>query len=359
MPRPPFFDDPIDEDFDPESQWVEESESPKPGGGGSFSWGQASDALSCSIYDSLRLPFIRNVCGFAWTNNSQRMFRQPPLRHPYYEWLYATGVDFHRDVPAGNPDPPINSRFAHYLTKNPTGSVPKHSYYEHCMATVKFEPIPYPALTDGEVYETETVAPESLRYVDYHHDTAPEISQISAKVGRVLKFAEGPANNPKGKEFPSEIFEYLCKTAISWKWYFVPHEFLFRTGDIVPRFVPECLGRVNSSAFKGGPAGVFLLLGAKLEKFQWPWMWPGLNAGELYPAYGYHVTLVVSHFDPTPAVETAGGTPLARGHNLLPWSPKVASHDTVWYLATRGGGETDPRLIPGVDFRRIFLHADA
>lgn len=367
MPAPPFLAEPgyTPFDFSDAEDWKEAGPTGdnSPGGPDVFSKEKADAILVGQIPSSRRQQFRRDTMGYAYTDSTHKLYRVNPVRHPEIDDCHAVGISLHRKGIRGN-DALISGGRTWPKLENPRpqGSIRYTTNYQLADATIRFGQIPYDVIDDADMFYLDGTTPleEYWRNVDWAHDVKPEVSTLNSETDRQLIFAEG-ATPPLGTAFPGRAIEYVCKTSLAWRWYDVPEEYLFQGVDGEPVKIQEALGRVNSVDFAGYVAGTLLLLGVQLVKFQYPWrFFDPVYTTRSVPAFGYHVTFFVSQFDPTPAVATTTvpGTPLARGHNLQPYRTVVAGTKTRWYLATLGGGASDPRLIPGTDFKKLFENAN-
>lgn len=367
MPAPPFLSEVGYSafDFSNAEEWSELGPTPEkaPGGPDAFSVEKADAVLVGKIPSSRRLQCRRDTLGYAYTDSTHKLYRVNPVRHPDWDDCHATGLSLHRACIRGNDALLSGGRTQpKYEATKPLGSIAYTTNYELAEATIRFGQLPYPLIDDSDMFYLDGVTPlpEYYRNVDWSHDVKEEVSTLNSETDRQLIFCEG-STPPNGTAFPGRAIEYVCKTSLAWRWYNVPEEYLFAGDDGEPVKIQRCLGRVNSVDFYGYPAGTLLLLGAQLVKFQYPWrFFDSVYLTRSVPAFGYHVTFLISQFDPTPAVTTTTvpGTALARGHNLMPYRTVVSGTTTRWYLATLGGSPTGPRLIPGIDFATLFTNAN-
>jgi len=362
MPAPPFLSEPGYAPFSFTDDWQEVAAADKaPGGPDTFTKEKADCILVGQIDAAKEVQMRRDVFGYAYTDSTLKLKRVNPVRHPKHEDCHATGLSLHRFGIVGN-DSYLKPKEA---SVRPLGSIPYTAKYQKSEATIRLTQTPYPVVDDSDMTYIIGGAPipEYYRNVDWAHDVKEDVSTLNAEADRQLIFAEGyPSTTTPPSSFSGRAVEYICKSALSWRWYDVPEEYLFAGDDGEPVKIQNCLGRVNSVDFYGYVAGTLLLLGVQMIKFQYPWrFFDSLYPTRSTPAFGYHVTFLVSQFDPVPGVTTTStpGVPLARGHNLMPYRQVVTGTSTRWYLATFGGSPTGQRLIPGADFAQMFTHVSS
>lgn len=347
MPTPPT----VFEDFN-FTNWSELLGPVQPGGAMVFSETQQTAGLVALLKKPLQKnSFMRRVRGYSYADAASpwRLRRVNPMAHPEIDFRYlrCTQVGFEDFQPAGNPANTNKQPFREIV--DTTIDVDSWGYYAASKATLSFAALPYPVIEDDD-YTQAWYVYEYDRNVDFYDQTSADIQIISAQTNSAILFAEGGTScDPKGKPLGNEIGEYIPKMKLQWKWYNVPHEYVFDAND-VPTKILKGLGRVNASTFRGYPKMTLLLAGVGFERFLNPWQWQGYR-----PSYSYNVTFVVDFFDPDPAV----ASPLFRGHNLLPWTKTTASTGNIWYSVTRTpavGGLATP-YIPHYEFENLFRHA--
>ena len=355
------------------SEWQELIAASCPSGADLFSETSESAALSVVIQNGQRRDFMFKTLGYTWCERTTpfRMHRVNPMPHPFWGFIYATQVGFTPFNPAGNPvDPDGKPKVTVTGTSFPVAA---YSNYTHCHAVVNFGALPYSLREDFEFGST-TFLVESDRNVDWFANTTGEVQVISAETGRQLTFTEGPVGNPGpavspppppgvppppsvAKSFQGEIGEYVVKANFTWKWFCCASEYLLNAAGL-PSKILKGLGKVNLTAFRGHPAGTLLLTSFNLERYVLPWrLVPEFGGTGTEPAFAYNVTFIVSQFDPDPAVlsMTPPGVPLFRGHNLQAWAATVDKiNNSIWYAATRGGKDDDPRYLPSYEFAKLF-----
>ena len=295
------------------------------------------------------------VLGYDYADKYAPYFlhRRNPIRHPLHLELVADSVQFRPYVPVGNPMNFDNA--PHVDSADLSINITSYANYQKALMMVEFGQLPYNLRNDAD--RGTGWNNEYERNVDFFSDVSAEVNVISASTAKALTFCEG-STPPKGSSFPGDLGEYISKLNFVWKWFDVPHEYIFQPNG-VPQKLLNCLGYVNNSKFAGCEAGTLLLQGVRLTKFQLPYVTSNYD-----PAFLYDVTFHVQFFDPppalgypdppAPAVPTTGSQ--FRGHNLMPWAQKVAGKSSIWYAATRGGGTSDVRYLPEIDFATMFEH---
>jgi hypothetical protein len=370
MPLPPFYDSSgaYVDGYSPfvfSTEWREMGDEMEPGGEDAFSL-ESSRSMCSGIVGGKRLEALRrDALGYAWTDDdTMRLYRKNPVRHPRYHDLHCTGISVRRRGLSGNKsveDPNNEGGNLPKITSTVPGTLPHTCHYEDATANLAFAQLPYTVREDVDMVYDSTQG-EWFRNVDWQHEYAPDVSLLNATGPRGLKWAEGPLgpgssspNTPRSIPSPN-IVEYVVKTKMSWKWYGVPEEYLFDNLTGEPGGIIWCLGKTNSTEFYGWELGTLLLLGVKLDKFQWPWVrMDGSSATvKVFPSFGYNVTLLLSYTNPEPGVVDPA-TPLAYGHNLYPLREENSIR-TKWYLATLGGTASGDKLIQSANYSYIFSH---
>ena len=330
------------------ADWEEVLAQQFPAGAELFSETNESCALAILIRNSQRREFLYKVPGYCYADpgSPYRLRRVNPLPHPFWGFTFATQVGFTPFNPAGNPADIAGKPKVTYGFTSAAFPVDRSGYYTHCHAVVNFGSVPYPLREDSD-FGTTGYLTEADRNVDYYADTAGEVSIISAETGSAITFIEG---GPVGKPFKGEIGEYVTKINLTWVWYGVPSTYLFNASGLPIRLL-RCLGKVNLTPFRGNPAGTLLLSSFNLKRYAIPWRQSVGASSD--PVFAYHVTLVVSQFDPDTAVEP----PAFRGHNLMPWAATRAANGSIWYAATRDGTTGGPRYLQSAEYSDLFKHA--
>lgn len=332
--------------------WQEMVAGSQPGGAQVFSETQQSAALVVHLQKpNQKNSFLRKVRGYSYADvgSPYRLYRINPMQHPEdgLRYLRATQVAFEDYHPAGNPANSADNYKPYRFVEDANIEVESWTYYGATRATVQFASVPYPIIHDDDYGESWYIY-EYDRNVDWFAETTADISVLTAQTDKALKIIEGPANHTP---IPADIGEYLPKLKLAWKWYNVPHEYIYGWSGNTPSKLLSGLGKVNSDTFRDYPKMTLLLEAFQLERFLNPWQWENY-----LPSFSYNITFCLSHFDPLPAV----ASPVFRGHNLLPWSQAGTSNGSIWFSASRpaNGGLANPYL-PHYDFGELFSHADA
>lgn len=298
----------------------------------------------------------RYFLGFAFTETvpPYRLFRENPLPHPVFPWLYAADVSFSPYLIKNNPDynqPNVPSVFPFHPPQYTT-------YCEKVIATVRYRNYRQFFLEDDEI---TTPSDEWMRNVVIDIEPSVEALQCTGGLSQ-LTFAEPAvpaANQPQGgvNKFPAPLAALLSKVGFTLNWYNVPYDYLSSNTDyFFPTKILACVGTVNSTTFLGDlPAGTVLM---KSPRFiQKPF--PVAADNFLFPLMAVDVQLSFEYFNPKKGPGTGG----ALGHNLMPWSGDGTlakpGGDGLFYLCTRDGTLGGTRLIAETDHTSIFTNVRA
>lgn len=340
------------DDFDPETDLYEVIEDRQPGGE-SFSLDADEATVHYEIDRNKRRAFVRWALPFAYMKpkrsgtNVPKLYRENPVFHPTFPWLYAAGVSFQGFAPDGkkglkaagpNADP--------YWSE----TIGYEGRYQRCVATVKFKSNPWMVLDDidplvstyGEIARNAFV------------DIAPSIESLSCEgpLGQLLWGETSPATalpvvvpeGPPVNEPVKAAFNTLVsKNIFTLNLVQYPQEFFsleeHPDRPFVPTNISRCVGRVNNSDFLGLPAGTLLMQPPKIQRFRWPVM---QKQGK-QPLFGVNVQIPLYHHDPDKGKSDSEW----RGYRLLSWAASL-----LWYRAYRQDKRT--HLLPEEDFNIIF-----
>jgi len=259
----------------------------------------------------LRYAAALTMLGFSTVEGGSSLHREPPMRHPYWEWLHCTairgkGKQFKGIHATSLPDQPY------------------YADYTYCELEATFEPLRYSALTDDEVTN------EDERYL--YVEAVPELEILHLKQGSLV-FLEGPQSlDTKARMAPGEFVLRTPKMAFRVTWFQVPANWIEGPDGDFP-LIQLKLGKVNDAIWEIGDfsSGTFLhfekwtalLHSAQLNKYV-----ASIRTGfSTEPEYYYDVTLNILKFDPKNR-----HSDLHRGHQLAPYRV-----DNVYYLVARTG----------------------
>lgn len=275
--------------------------------------------------------------GYHYVDESKRLRRVIPIKHPYYDWMYCTGVS---DFRGKAPD------FVEGIkeTYEAPGALPSLAKYKKVMATLEFQtpPAGVQFKEDTEVAATG----EYDRYVSV--DIKPKYEILSVDAGQIV-FANGPAailNQPVG----SFTFIPETKANVVVTWYRVPRSYIF--DEFNPSKILACMGKVNSAEIWGFGAGTLLFLGDGLE-FSYkpaPLRIGGESAGLCY----VDVKLPFLWFNPTNAIAAPDAGNDVRGHNLKP--APYGSTEVGKYYPIRFNRTGSTEVFTSADFTTMFTH---
>jgi hypothetical protein len=292
---------------------------------------------------------VRYFLGFARADTAApwRLRRDNPHWHPVFPWLYAHSISFAPYVVKANTANPNREPYV----ESPFSDDNWAANYRHVIATVKYRAFNHEFLPDDEIPGPEF---EWQRNTTFR--TAGRLEVLSADGISQLKFAEtsgtGPSLAGLGTAFPAPVGVLMPKTSFSIDWNAVPFEYLSSSAFYFkPDKLLACVGKVNSTAFLGLPAGTCLMQPYEYTDFPWP-IASDTSQSTVYEILkGVNVRFNFDYFNPTPGA----AAPLTRGHNLMPWRG-----DGRWYAATRDGtANTAKALLEYTDFREIFTHVSA
>lgn len=329
------------------SNWKEALELTAPGGEDVFGLDSASLTKRVLIESQRQLAAYRFVMGDQWVDfgTPYALHRALPLPHPRWGFnVRATGCTFQEFNPQANPGNPGNAPW--WTGANPALPVNRLTRYTHCWMTVHFDLAPY------EFFEDADVSAEWQRYtVRYEVEHA---LQVMNRPEGGLVYAEGPTNDPKGQRVASAEGQplYMPHDVARLGWYRVPAEYVADANFFLTR-IRNCVGKCNSDWFPkvsgGANAGfaphTLLMDSPKVDRRVSPL--PSAD-GSLHVYFD--IVLNMKVFDPPASV----GSPIARGHQLVPWKSGGSGGGPGWYTATWGGGTGDPLVVKETDFNDVF-----
>lgn len=340
--------------FDYDGDW-KEVVADTGGGGASFSWDAQENTRQGYIKWNKQRAAARHFLGFAYADTAApwRLHRENPQWDPDYPWLYAHSISFSPMVVKANTANPNNSPYV----ESPFAVGNYSSNYEWVLATVKYRAFRHKFLNDGDV---PTAQEEYKRNCTF--TSAGRVEVLSADGASQLKFAEtsaagggilaGPNIAGAGTAFPAPIGILLPKLQLNVEWTGVPNDYLSSNANVfIPTKILTCLGKVNSTAFLGFPAGTLLMQPFEYTEFTWPVASDTANQSVYELLRGVNIRLSVDYFDPTPGA----AVPVTRGHRLMPWRLNGR-----FYLATYDGAASVAKaLIEEAEFNNIFTHVSA
>lgn len=236
--------------------------------------------------------------------------------------LYATKVDVKPYGPSG------------YVTKEDGNVFPD---YKHIQFTVTYESLPYEIVDDNAIKPTGGVTPDESTWKRYVMKVAKPAGQFVTLNAGMYKYVAGAATT-----FGISRLLLFCNLQITW--YQVPETAvpsLFVNPNLIATntlgALDNTIGKVNSVAFNGFPAGTLLLLGASLQPYR--------------SAFGdriFDVQYVFKYFNPTAPTSNTG-------HNWI-----LKPTNGVWTEVTTSGATNLVAHAPSVsiydwaDFSLLF-----
>jgi hypothetical protein len=299
----------------------------------------------------------RKLLGFSYaeTSNPFGLRRENPQWHPDWPQLRAYDVAVRFSTPE-----PWNL-FSIYPLKRESPFDAESvftSNYKWSLVTVRYRNFIHRFREDDDIPEP---ADEWRR--NCWVQTDPRVEALTVTGGQsMLRFAESgpggtPASGETGVPFPAPIAMLLSKKGIVVHWFDGPWEYLSTDEDVfTPTKLDAVVGKVNSDLFMGRYEPGTLLAEAYRYTIG---TWPVAPQDALDALRKVTLALAFVFFDP----ERGAVSPLARGHNLMPWGGTGVGAkpggDGKFYLATRDGLTTGDRLIPSAAFSGIFTHVSA
>lgn len=317
--------------------------------------GPASTGLSADTQEATLTGYIpwntqrsaaRYFLGHAYSETTAPYFlhRENPHRHPIWPQLYAVSIAFSPVIVRANTDNANNSPY----DESPFAVNQFSARYVHALATVTYRSFRHVFLEDDDMGGDNQNEWQRNAYFDVQ----PKVEALSCDGAGQLTFAEIGAggNPPAGTKFPAAVAQLMAKTTFALVWSNVPWEHLSAfTTIFYPRKIMDCVGRVNNAAMFGAifPAGTILMQAPQFNLKSSYIASDGLP----FPVRMVDVTLNFEFFNPDKGVPGSS----YRGHRLMPW--RGATGDPLggkWFLATRGGANTDPTMLQETDLMTCF-----
>ena len=313
----------------------------------------SNDVQELTLVGYVRANKLRSVCryfvGFAQADESApwRLRRETPVYHPEFPQMRAYEISARKTVLQSNAE---NLNGEPYQVELISGErVAKYKWLE---VSVRYRNFMFRFREDSEI---DTAEEEYKRFTFV--ETEPRVEALTVTGGMSqLQFAEtGSGGGPGvGTPFGAPVAALLAKKGVTVHWYAVPWEYLSNDEDVFNPFkIDDIQGYVNSDDFMGRyPAGTLLA-----EGYSWrPSTWCVAPEDAADPLRKVDVSMRFTYFDPP----RGAASPVARGHNLMPWggtgTGSEPGGDTLFYLATRDGSPSGDRLIPGTPFSPVFTH---
>lgn len=359
--------------FNYETDWKEYIDNHSPISS-AFDQFKQSTTLSGWIPANKKRSALKYFLGYTYADDTPpySLHRELPARHPYFPNLYAFAASFNDVAPKAGDDEEHDIVPGTWKESPFVGSNEETLYYadyEKCVMTVQYQSFGRMRfLPDSDIGDYRD---EYKRYTLFN--TEPSVEALQADGSSFLKFREGGGslyNQPEAdaSAFPAPIAELMGKTALTLRWFAVPHNYLstdpqiclldkilgrYSTGDTPDNYAtwkyPPIIGTINKDYFLGFYPGTLLLRAVKVEEM----LYPVTTADPFDVAGGYNLTFVWEHFDPVRGIEyepipnTPSNYQSYRGHRLFPWR-----QDGNWYAVTRES--TSAGLLPLTDHYNVF-----
>lgn len=275
---------------------------------------------------------IAFIIGWSIPGGGGSLRRYLPMSHPTIPFFWARGVV--------KVDPiKWKSLNAAFIDRGAAGFFnTSASVYAAARLTVDFWQPTFLIAIDG-------VVAEWVRYVDPMIE--PDAKFITRDRGDAI-FNDGPRSGQSiGTKGSQNI--YLPGERMAFKWMQLPQRGMFpnlQQGDWSSPNLDACVGKVNSVAFMGKPAGTLLMEPYKIEIDPWPVNITRLNmfAGISTPTL-YNFLVSMKFFDPPAGVTAANQHP---GHLGVPNAG--AGGDNLYYTWQTGGNY----VYKSTDFANAF-----
>ncbi len=279
------------------------------------------------------------ILGYAQRAGIGRITRVPPMKHPYFPWLYASAIT---DVQGIKPNGTIEVT-TNVMEPNYTAAISK---YKFAVLTVAFSSLPYAVMSNQQLAQPPFNGSEIYRNVAKYTDT--NANYISVNAG-TFKFVSGPQGAPQGTVFPLGTGKIQVKVDLRWIWHDVPEQSLFGPppNNFIPTNIYACLGTVNAAPIWGFSTYELLMLPPKITPVIQP-ISPALMlfTDGVSPPRSYNVELLFQFFRPTLGPNTTDG-----GHQAA-----FYVRDGLYYLirSTLNSGTTGGFLFQSTDFNQVF-----
>jgi hypothetical protein len=271
------------------------------------------------------------------------LVRVPPLRHPFFTWLFCTAVTDARGV-----------QFSGRTFWNVDGALPAEADYSQFELHCTFEPLPYAPIPDAQAARDGSGnIEEYARYVSYQYGFKTE--SLLRPAGS-LRWAETGSNGPQaGTNFAGDFSSMVSKADLFLTWHQVPEEFIVDadSDEILPTQLLAQNGTVNLTEFLGFAPGTLLLLAPRIERYPAPL----LATGTWDFLYYCDVTFPLVYFNPP----QGAASPIGAGWNTCPFFSPAATQLDYYYVSTGGsngfGGAAGSSIYKATEFADLFTFA--
>ncbi len=305
------------------------------------SWASDSSQVSMTIdiYWTDRAQARREILGYS-KRVGTLLSRQLPMRHPFWDWMYATKISSARGLAFQDK----------YI--GPGGPTSSYAFER---LTIVFSALPFDVLSDQQIsskagewnrfviktrrVNTEFAASDRSQFM--YSTLAGAISgPYDGKSGPFNVYTAGsaPTSQPL---FKGSVGIKISKVNLQWKWMYVADNFIFNNERSAAKIEP-CIGCVNSdtaldSSDGGGySAGTLLLDSVEFEPVIAPCSPTvmGLAAAGVPPRM-WNVLFNLIYFNPP---KDSDWTTTKYGHLLVPGN---ANPNGYWYPAESVGPYND------------------
>lgn len=333
---PQSFESPVGFDFS--SFWHLQIDNRHPGRGNfTAKTGQVSEIARIEwdySYDAML-----EILGYSYVNNSNKLCRVPPVKHPFWTNMRATAITDSGGV-----------QFTGKTDYNAPGAIPSDADYTYLEVAVTFEPLPFEALPDGTLdTDGATVITEEKRYVSYEYDFT---SQFLERPPGNMKWAETGTGGPQtdgGVPINVHVIESHADIAITW--HQIPEEYVVDVANrrILPTKWMNAIGKVNSADWLGFNKQTLMMKPPIIKRYPAP-----MHAGEENKQLFYlDITMMLDYFEPS----RGATSPNDRGHQLVPFfSTNNSVTETGYFLVKTNGSAGGAKLYREVDFATLFTH---
>jgi hypothetical protein len=346
---------PFDAQFT-ETDWKELVKNFHPGGGNAFTRHTADACLVGFVPFEKEFGFARYLLGYNAVDASSGtglLQRTPPIEHPKWTGLFATGVTLNPWVArktnrAGEIELDPGNLFTDPVigTTNPLRG---YASYQYSHAVVKFAPLPYEILTDDEIAS----GGEYLRWVE-KNPLQPRMEYASID-GVNLSYAESYGNvangTPFGQKISGSVGLPIVKPDFWIRWHDVPGTWILDGGN--PTKITDRLGTVNDSDFLDYSKDELLFVSCRIDRNMWP-----LYAGE-EDKFEYTVDFGFQFFRPDLGAAQGGGNALRAGHVTLPYFGNATGNSlgagfNYFVTYSQNGNASARPMLQSSDYKKLF-----
>lgn len=248
------------------------------------------------------LPCLQYLLGYSFvetTSGDNTLARKLPSYHPFYDWMWCTGVTEVTGIKWNGKEESIY---------DPPGLA--YATYDLYRVTASYEPLPWNIRWDYWGHDQEPYPdPEWTRYVQMTQ--GPYVQTITFDNG--CFWFDAPTRSWDNAPVSAKItFTRLQKQGIKLVWYQVPETFVSNKKGIYSRLA-AMEKTVNEQKFMGfSPQTLYC---EKINSFDNKYVSPLTSLLQESQQYTLDIHFDLTYFEPTPDPVYAG---VLRGHNLVP-----------------------------------------